>query len=193
MGAILAGGKSSRLGRPKATAPLGGRPLIEYPLAALGEAGLEPVVVAKPDTPLPDTSVTVWREAAEPVHPLVGVVTALERSEGRPVLVCGCDMPFVTARFAGWMAKRDAPLVLPCLHGRLQPLFARYAAGVLPPLRDALDGLAPLHDTLAALDPLIVAEEEIATLGDPRRLLFNVNTPTDLDRAEAMLSPDQDI
>jgi molybdopterin-guanine dinucleotide biosynthesis protein A len=193
IGAILAGGSASRLGRPKATVPLGGRPLIEHPLAALRDAGLEPVVVAKADTPLPAIDVTVWHEEAEPVHPLLGVVTALERAEGRAVLVCGCDLPFITARLAEWIATRDVTLAVPRVGGRLQPLFARYAPEVLPSLREALATLAPLQETLAALDPVIVAEAELEPFGDPERLLFNVNTPGDLARAEAMLSTDDDI
>ena len=190
IGAILAGGEASRLGRPKATAPLGGRPLIEHPLAALRDAGLEPVVVAKPGTALPAIDATVWREEAEPVHPLLGVVTALERAEGRPVLVCGCDLPFVTAPLAKWIAAHDARLAVPRVGGRLQPLFALYAPQVITQLREALAALAPLQETLAALDPLILAEAELEPFGDPERLLFNVNTASDLARAEEMLPAD---
>jgi molybdopterin-guanine dinucleotide biosynthesis protein A len=45
--AILAGGRSSRMGEPKAGIELAGRPLISYPIAAARIAGLEPLVVAK--------------------------------------------------------------------------------------------------------------------------------------------------
>jgi molybdopterin-guanine dinucleotide biosynthesis protein A len=193
VGAILAGGEATRLGRPKATAPLAGRRLIDYPLAALREGGLETVVVAKRDTPLPAVDVTIWREDAEPVHPLLGVVTSLERAEGQPVLACACDLPFVTAELAAWMAARDAPLAVPRVGGRLHPLFARCTPGLLPALRDALERRAPLHETLTALDPLILEGHDLAELGDPERLLFNVNTPSDLARAEAILRRDDDI
>lgn len=52
LGAVLAGGRGSRLGGAKPTADLAGRPLISYPLAALAAAGIEPFVVAKPSTNL---------------------------------------------------------------------------------------------------------------------------------------------
>lgn len=52
LGAVLAGGRGSRLGGAKPTAELAGRPLISYPLAALAAAGLEAFVVAKPSTDL---------------------------------------------------------------------------------------------------------------------------------------------
>jgi molybdopterin-guanine dinucleotide biosynthesis protein A len=65
------------MGAPKALAELGGAPLIARPLAAAAAAGLDAVVVAKEDTALPVLAVPVWHEPAEPVHPLLGVVTAL--------------------------------------------------------------------------------------------------------------------
>ena len=193
VGAILAGGMSERLGQAKPTAPLAGHTLLEHPLAALQEAGLETVVVAKADTPLPAIDLTVWHEAAEPVHPMLGVVTALERAADRPVLACACDLPFVTAPLAAWIADRDAALAVPRAGGRLHPLFARYTAALLPPLRAALERRSSLHETLGGLDPLILSEEELVRFGDPARLLFNVNTPSDLAQAETMVAGGDEI
>jgi molybdopterin-guanine dinucleotide biosynthesis protein A len=187
LGAILAGGRGARLGRPKPTAQLGGRTLLEHPLAALRAAGLETAVVAKLDTPLPPIEGAVWREPAEPVHPLLGIVTALERSGGRAILACACDLPFVTPELASWVAGRDASIALPRAGGRLHPLFARYAPPHLAALREALERAAPVHETVSALDPLILEEHELRAFGDPEQLLFNVNTPGDLERAEQLL------
>jgi molybdopterin-guanine dinucleotide biosynthesis protein A len=188
LGAILAGGYGTRLGLPKATAGLGDRALLEYPLGALEAAGIETVIVAKEDTPLPAGAAPVWREPFEPVHPLLGIVTALERSEGRAVLACGCDLPFITPALAAAIAGTDARLVVPRAGHRLHPLLARYTAPLLPRLREALEQSAPLQETVAALDPLILDEQALRAFGDPARLLFNVNTPEDLERAEALLA-----
>ena len=68
------------MGAPKATLELGGRPLISYPLAAMADAGIETIVVAKPDTALPEMANEVWLEPQEPSHPLLGIVAALERA-----------------------------------------------------------------------------------------------------------------
>jgi molybdenum cofactor guanylyltransferase len=193
VGAILAGGMGERLGQPKPTAPLAGRALLEHPLAALQGAGLETAVVAKPDTLLPAIDLTVWHEVSEPVHPMLGVVTALERGAGRPVLACACDLPFITAPLAAWMAELGVALAVPRAGGRLHPLFGLYTAALLPPLREALERRSSLHEALAALDPLILGEEELARFGDPERLLFNVNTPSDLAQAEAMIARGDEI
>jgi molybdenum cofactor guanylyltransferase len=187
VGAVLAGGASRRMGAPKATLELGGRPLLEYPLAALQGAGLDPVVVAKPGSPLPPLAVARWTEPSEPVHPLAGIVAALEAAEARPVLAVACDMPFVTAELLADLAARAAPVVLPETAGRLHPLLARWDPSLLPALRDALARGAPLQELAAELGAERVPEAELARFGDPARLLFNVNAPDDLERAAAML------
>jgi molybdenum cofactor guanylyltransferase len=188
LGAVLAGGRGAHLGQPKPTAPLGGRALIEHPLEALRVAGLETVVVAKADTPLPPIGVEVWHEDAEPLHPLLGLVTALERARGRAVLACACDLPFVTPALAAFLAERDAPLAIPRAGGVLHPLLGRYTSALLPYLREALARAAPLQETVAALGAQVLDEADLAPFGDPERLLFNVNTPADLSRAEAILA-----
>jgi molybdopterin-guanine dinucleotide biosynthesis protein A len=187
LGVILAGGRGERLGRPKPTAPLGRSTLLEHPLAALEGAGLETVVVAKAETPLPPVAAPVWTEPADPVHPLLGIVTALERSEGRSLLVCACDLPFVTAELVAWLAALDAPLAAPRTGGRLHPLFGRYTDSLAAPLREALERRAPLQETLIELGVQVLEEDELRAFGDPELLLFNVNTPEDLERAEALL------
>jgi molybdopterin-guanine dinucleotide biosynthesis protein A len=187
VGAVLAGGASRRMGTPKATLELGGRPLLEYPLAAVQGAGLEPAVVAKPGSPLPPLAVPRWDEPAEPVHPLTGIVAALTAARGRPVLAVACDMPFVTAELLADLAARAGPLVVPEVDGRLHPLLARWDPSLLPALRDALEREARLHVVATELDAQRIDEAELRRFGDPARLLFNVNAPGDLERAAAML------
>jgi molybdenum cofactor guanylyltransferase len=188
LGAILAGGRATRLGAPKATVPLGGIPLVDYPLGALESAGLETVLVAKRDTPLPPDAAPLWEEPDEPVHPLLGIVTALEQADGRAVLACACDLPFLSPALVARVAGDGGALVIPRTGERLHPLFARYTPGLLPVLRDALAREAPLRETVAELEPVFIDEAELRAFGDPAGLLFNVNTPGDLELAEAMLA-----
>jgi molybdopterin-guanine dinucleotide biosynthesis protein A len=187
IGAVLAGGRGSRMGAPKAAIELGGRLLLEHPLNAFAHAGIDAVVVAKAGTPLPPLPVEIWPEPDEPTHPLRGIVTALEHSDGRAVLVCGCDMPFVSPGLLTTLAATDERLVVPQAGGRLHPLLARYAPELLEPLRDALDQLSPLQETIAQLEPTLIGDAELHDLGDPALLLFNVNEQADLEQAEKLL------
>jgi molybdopterin-guanine dinucleotide biosynthesis protein A len=187
LGVVLAGGRGSRLGGAKPTAELAGQSLISYPLAALAEAGLEAVVVAKPDTDLPPLDVDVLTEPAEPVHPMAGIVAAL-RQTGRPIVVIGCDFPFVPAALLRALADAPEPLVIPAPGGEPQPLVARWTPALLPALEAALDLEEPLRRTVAALSPRLLDDAELAPFGDPARVFFNVNTPADLRRAEGAVS-----
>ena len=187
IGVVLAGGAGRRLGGSKAIAQLGGRPLISYPLQALRGAVHDVAVVAKAGTALPPLhGVAVWREPDEPRHPLTGIVEALARAGGRPVLICAADLPFVTPAALVALIRADAhgaPAVIAAgPDGSLQPLLGRYlapAASLLAPA--AREAILPVRAAVAAIGPRIV------DLGDPE-LLFNVNSPQDLRAAEIRLA-----
>jgi molybdenum cofactor guanylyltransferase len=174
------------MGSPKASVELAGAPLIERPLRAMREARLEAVVVAKPDTGLPPLDVPVWREPEEPAHPLTGIVAALEQG-GRPVVVCGCDLPFLAPALLAHLAGRSEPLVVIEAAGRLHPLIGRYTPELIDALRAGRDEQRPLHEIVTELGAVRINEPKVRRYGDPERIVFNVNTPADLAEAEEML------
>jgi molybdopterin-guanine dinucleotide biosynthesis protein A len=172
---VLAGGRSRRMGVPKATIDLGGRPLILWPLAAAAEAGLDAVVVAKPGSALPPLEVPVWAEPEQPSHPLAGLVAALERAAPRAIVALACDMPFVPPELIARLAELDAVAAAP--PGEAFP--ARYASAALPALRAGLERQAPLRSVLAELGAVGVPAAPDALAG--------VNDPAALERAAARL------
>jgi molybdopterin-guanine dinucleotide biosynthesis protein A len=190
LGAVLAGGRGSRLGGAKATADLAGRPLISYPLAALEAAGLAAFVVAKPSTDLATAlavgEVEVMREPEEPTHPLVGIVAAL-RHAGRPLVVLACDFPFAPPGLLRALADAPEPLVVPAPGGGPQPLMARWTPALLPALEEALVREEPLRRTVMALSPRLLDDTELAHFGDPARGFLNVNKREQLLDAERAL------
>jgi molybdopterin-guanine dinucleotide biosynthesis protein A len=183
--AIMAGGRGRRMGGPKAGAELAGRPLISYPIAAAREAGLEPLVVAKPDSRLPPLDCEAIVEPAEPVHPLTGIVAALEWI-GEPVVVLACDLPLVPAGLLAALAARERPLVVPADPGP-QPLVARYAPELLPRLHAWITTGGSLRRLVVELDADVIAGDELRRFGDPATMLANVNDPGNLARVEEIL------
>lgn len=188
IGAILAGGAGSRMGRSKAMVPLAGRPLISYPLEAAAAAGLEPVVVAKPDSELPQLECAVIEEPAEPQHPLAGLIAALRASDGRPVIAVACDMPFVEAAMLEALAGMDDPLVVGETGDRLQPFPGRYGLELVGHLERALARQLPLTRAVAESEPRVLADEDLRAFGDPELLCLSVNDEADLAEAEAVLA-----
>ncbi|HEX4734486.1 MAG TPA: NTP transferase domain-containing protein [Thermoleophilaceae bacterium] len=177
-GIVLGGGLGRRMGAPKATALLGGRPLIAYPLEALHSVCDRVVVVAKRDTQLP-ADLERWDEPDEPRHPIAGLRHALERCGG-PIVVCAADMPFVSPdalqRIAASLGNAAAAVAR--ADDQLQPLLAAYAPQALATLAAAPSG-DPLRRTVESLAPVVVDV--------PPEVAFNVNTPDELAEAERRL------
>lgn len=188
VGAILAGGRSTRMGTAKAVVGLAGRPLVAHAVAAVERASMEAVVVAKPDSPLPALRCRTVREPPAPVHPLRGIVTALEVAAGRPVVALACDMPLVPAGLLEWLSGLESTTAVVRAGGRIQPLLARYESTVAPTLERAMVAGAPAQEAVSGLDPRVIAEEELARFGDPELICLNVNTPADLEQAEAVIA-----
>jgi molybdenum cofactor guanylyltransferase len=198
--AILAGGRGSRLGGAKPTVAFGDTPLIAHPIAAAGAAGLDVVVVAKPQTPLPPLQCDVIYERASEHHPLHGLLAALAEAHARsPDCACvavGCDMPFVSAPLLAWLAQagRDgAPArghedaLLTYAEGRLQPLLARYFPRHRAALEAALHKSQSLTAAAESLRPRIARERQLRRFGDPVRLCFSVDSDDDLQLARRLL------
>ncbi len=188
VGAVLAGGESRRMGGPKALAELASRPLVARVVATVGSAGLEPLVVAKPDSPLPKLDCRVLSEPSEPRHPLTGLLAALNASAGRGVVAIACDMPLVPAKLLAWMARLEHEVAVCEVGGRLEPLLGRYSPSVTGRLAGALEAGAAMREAVAALEPYVIEEELVARFGDPKRIFFNVNSREDLAAAERLLS-----
>jgi molybdopterin-guanine dinucleotide biosynthesis protein A len=178
--AILAGGRSRRMGVPKAGVVLAGRTLLQRAADAAHEAGLRPVVVAKTASLLPDVpGLERWDEEPEPVHPLGGVVAALHRA-GAPVVVLPVDLPLVPPGLLRHLAARPESLVVVEAAGRLHPLLGRFAPEHLEALAAAADAGARVVETVRRLGAVTVDEDVVARFGDPSRVLANVNDPDDL-------------
>jgi molybdopterin-guanine dinucleotide biosynthesis protein A len=162
---------------------VGGRPLCSYPVAALGAVCSRVALVCKPSTELPELDgVERWDEPEEPRHPSVGIVHALERA-GEAVLVCACDMPFVTSdacRTILAAAGAGSSAAVATAGGRLQPVFGVYA----PAAAEAFEAAEP-NAALTA----IVEQLDPARVALPPALVRSVNTPEELAEAQAELAP----
>lgn len=192
VGVILGGGEGLRIGGSKLAVELRGRPLIEYPLAAMQRAVPEVAVIAKSDVVLPDLpGAMVWIEPDRPRNPLLGIVEALALAGGRPVLVCPADLPLITSALLQALADSpddDSPAVVASVDGVIQPLVGCYrpqaAALLAGAAKLTADGVLDDELVRAAVTAIAPCRFEVA---DPAQL-FDVNTPDDLLQASAMLA-----
>jgi len=147
-GIVLAGGRSTRMGRSKAHLPFGGETMLARTVRQLGNAVGPVVVVGAPDQELPPlpllpNEVSVARDDVEGRGPLAGILAGLEVIADRvdAVFVCGCDTPLLSAAFVRRVADRlgENEVSVPHVDGFWQPLAAVYRVSVAASIRALLE------------------------------------------------------
>jgi molybdopterin-guanine dinucleotide biosynthesis protein A len=179
---ILTGGKSSRMGRPKALLPFGNEPLIIHIVRALNRMFAETVVVAAPEQELPALPATLVRDEVPYQGPVGGIYYGLKTASGKFGFVTSCDLAFINAPLISHLIAQisNHDVVVPDWQGRLQPLCAVYRRSVLSLLKEQLDrSELRLGFLFERVRMRRVSEEEIRRF-DPDGLSFlNMNTPED--------------
>jgi molybdenum cofactor guanylyltransferase len=183
---ILAGGRSSRMGSPKALLPFDGEPLIVHIVRRLQPLFGNIVVVAAPGQPLPPLPATLVHDDVAFQGPVGGMSYGLEAARGEFAFVTSCDAAFANlALVSHLLSLRDSfDVVVPTWEGRLQPLIAVYRRAVLPLLQAQLANgeLRPVY-LFDKVRTRVLDEDEVRRF-DPEGLsFFNMNTPGDYEEA----------
>ena len=183
---VLTGGKSSRMGRPKALLPFDGEPLIVHIVRHLKRVFAETVVVAAPEQELPLLPVALVRDQVAYQGPVSGIYRGLKAATKEVCFVTSCDAPFLDLALISHLLSEisDCDVVVPFWQERFQPLHAVYRRSVAPLLHEQLERgeLRPifLYDKVRTRK---IHEDEIRTL-DPEGMSFlNMNSPADYDSA----------
>src|SRR5262245_11012674 len=108
---VLAGGQSTRMGRPKAMLPIAGTTLLGRTVDTLMSCTHPVLVVARShDDELPPLPIEseLTLDTKPDQGPLSGIRDGMRwhvlRKECDTVLVTGCDMPFLEVAAVGWLA-----------------------------------------------------------------------------------------
>ncbi|MEI4799726.1 molybdenum cofactor guanylyltransferase [Bacillus sp. FJAT-51639] len=133
-GIVLAGGRSSRFGEPKALANWQGKTFIEHSIEALKEVVTDMVVISHSD--ITDElshmlNVPVIEDLAlyKGNGPLAGLVTGMGYVSADWYIVAPCDTPNVSKEWALELIERAEEAyeaIVPLAEGRKQPLLALY-------------------------------------------------------------------
>ncbi|MFM5948232.1 MAG: molybdenum cofactor guanylyltransferase [Novosphingobium sp.] len=169
LGAVLAGGKSSRFGSDKALAELGGESLLIRAVDMLSGWCEKVVVVGREEAPAP----TLPDRPRAGMGPLGGIVAALydARDEGYElVLTCGVDSVDLPENLPALLSPAPAYLAD-------QPVVGLWPVSAIKPLERILhgDGKHSMRQFAEAI------EARAVELG---RATLNINTPADLAEAE---------
>jgi molybdopterin-guanine dinucleotide biosynthesis protein A len=198
-GIVLAGGRSSRMGRPKAWLPVGGRTMLETVVGAIADglraAGVPAppiVMVGAPGQDLPPAGEPIVRvdDEVEGEGPLRGLAAGLTALLGKAdaAYVSSCDVPLLKPAFVARMIALlgDADIAVPLVDDCHHPLAAVYRIEVLETVRDLLARELRRPFFLFERRPTRVVQAADLEAADPRLdSLRNFNTPEEYDRLVA--------
>jgi molybdopterin-guanine dinucleotide biosynthesis protein A len=194
-GVLLAGGRSSRLGQPKALLDFAGRPLGLHLLDRLASVTDQLLVVTNDPTAYAPWGVPMTTDPAEfaGMGPLAGLLAAIEAASHGVVLTVACDLPFFSPALGAFMlalqADSAADVVIPMHDDLLEPLCAVYSTACRAVIRQRLGaGRRKVASILPDLRVRYVPEEEYRSFGATEQLFFNINTAEDLTEAQARWS-----
>jgi molybdenum cofactor guanylyltransferase len=203
-GIVLAGGRSSRMGTPKAALEWHGSTLLRRTTGIVSRVADGPVIVVRaPGQALPELprDVEVVEDPREGLGPVQGLAAGLAAAAGRAELafVCSTDLPFLHPAFLRRVlraAQEGADVALPVARGYPQPLAAAYRTALAPvAARLVADGrLRPafLFDEAAVtrLDEAALRADPVLAAFDPDLdSVLNVNEPGDYQAARARPAP----
>lgn len=185
-GFVLAGGRSSRMGRDKASLQIGGETLVERAVNTLSKILPRVSVVGDLGNTtasfnvLPDVSCGLKARGS-----IVGLYSALYHSTTEWSAILACDLPFANAELFSYLiaqiptADNATAVFLPEQpEGRLQPLCGLYRRDrCLAPLRDMLDqNKWRLQDLPEVINARVIRFDEISHLATSGHFFDNINT-----------------
>jgi molybdopterin-guanine dinucleotide biosynthesis protein A len=186
---VLCGGKSTRMGAPKALLPFGPETMLQRVVRLLADVVSPIVVVAAVDQVLPQLpqQVIVTRDEQEGRGPLEGLRAGLKAlpTHVDAAYVTSCDVPLLEPAFVREMLDfaNGYDIAVMEIDGFPHPLSAVYRCAVLPHIEDLLaaDRLRPVF-LFERVKTRRVRPEQITA--DPElRTLRNLNTREEYEQA----------
>jgi molybdopterin-guanine dinucleotide biosynthesis protein A len=198
-GIVLCGGRSMRMGAPKAWLDFGGEPLLARTVRIVRTVATPVVVVAAPGQgvpPLPG-DVAIVRDTVGDRGPLQGIAAGLEAiaPHAPAAFVSATDAPFLHPALIRRLAElrgmgHDA--AVPCTGGHVHALSAVYGVDAMAAIQESLAAgrlrVASLFEhirTLFAGEALLLGGTELAAADPSLRSLRNLNTPEEYAAALA--------
>ncbi|MCX8181696.1 MAG: molybdenum cofactor guanylyltransferase [Candidatus Methanomethyliaceae archaeon] len=186
---ILAGGRSSRIGSYKPLLKLAGRPLISYAIEIARFTAESPyILVSSPEQAevlmqLECTDNATFLTDPEDSDGPFSVVKSLSKVNENLIFLMGCDTPFLERRLPLILHQHlgNSSAVVPMWpNGYLEPLAALYS-------KKSLSGIISAKSFREIVAKIGARTVEIGVLGVLPESFFNINTLSDLKKAELML------
>ena len=181
--AILAGGRSKRMGSDKALLTIEGIPLLQRVINAAHTLADARIIISNNPTTHSPFLWSLFPDRFPDAGPLGGLATALHHATTSHLLLLACDMPNLTPPLLQYVVSQPRAshgVVIPEDEKGLQPLCAVYSRSVLPLAEDAIkQGQLSMQKFVGRINARVVNKEKWATHAGTRNPFINFNTPED--------------
>lgn len=181
---ILAGGKSSRIGRNKALLKIENEVLIEQTVKKMKLIAEETILVTNQPELYSNLQIKCVTDEVKGKGPLGGLYSGLKSSTTWHNFIVACDMPFIEPDIIKYMFEeaRDFDVVVPCIRNNLEPLHAIYSKNCIEPIEKCL--FASQYRLVSFYPDVKVkylTEHKLASY-NLSKVFFNINTEEDFIR-----------
>lgn len=188
VGAILSGGRSTRMGEDKALVEIAGKPMALWVAQALELAGLEVVAFGG------ESRIEGYETVPDPAGafgPVAGLQSALTYAHHRPVFIAAIDQPLLRpSTVSNILSIGTHDAVIPIADSTPQVTCAVYRPTCLPAIRrlTSVDPEASIRDLLQYISVREVEPDEWAEWGEDGRSWRSVDTPEELAAVRQLLA-----
>jgi molybdopterin-guanine dinucleotide biosynthesis protein A len=186
-GIILAGGRSSRMGRDKSQLPWEKTDLLNTIIEKVGVACDDIVVVSNQPRNLARKDVRVVADIFSGTGPMVGIHAGLTSARYPYAFVTACDMPYIVPQaiqflhneaLAGW------DIVVPTNGDHFEPMSCCYGKTCLPVIETVLkQGSRCILDIFPLVRLKTIAEQHFLQFDADLKMFMNINTMAEYERA----------
>jgi molybdopterin-guanine dinucleotide biosynthesis protein A len=185
--AILAGGKSSRMGVDKSFVQFRGRPLIEIVIERVEGLGDELILITNKLHDYAHLGLPMYGDVYPDHGSLGGIFTAVKVAAHPHTLVVACDMPWLNRPLLQHMIslREQADVIVPRWQNYPEPLHAVYSKACLAPIEANLQSRRLKIAGFFGKVQVIFVEHDVIRQYDPEgRSFSNINTNQDLRELE---------
>ncbi len=190
-GVILAGGKNSRLpGKKKTFRKVGDQMILDNIYRVFSDLFQEVIIVVNDPGDFADWDMTVVTDIIPTRCALAGIHAGLFYASFHNVYVTACDTPFINPCVIEYIVGQAAPqfeVVIPWTDDGLEPLSAVYSKDCIPLIEANLEkDIYMIKKFFRKKKVKQIPVEKIKALDPDMQFIFNVNTPADLELAQAI-------
>jgi len=159
-GVILAGGKSSRMGKNKGLLPLKGKTFIRHITDTLQNVFHRVIIITNQENNYDFLKLEIFNDIYQDCGPLGGIHAAFVHSKARSCFFVSCDIPFITSSLIDYIIRFEsdgAVIKIPSMGNKIHPLCGLYQLQCLTTVEhNLIKRNLKVRNTLDCLDVCIV-------------------------------------